>query len=505
MTKYLDLKDITRRHPTLTIMQILAVVSECGIRIRNGYATPITPEEGSLLKAKLKKIEPAKIEAKPKPSAPPTQNTSKQKLPNKPQNNTAPKQKQQKRQNQYKPQTPTAYYQEPEPYYPPMPHLPRPRKLRDIPKKKEYTIHEQCIRKVLVGITLPLSSYDAIKRVVQLAKDKYCLNPYLLVHIYHHLASNPNLQKYFVDNFLCRYVETSILTKRKGIEDTYERQLLAIYKKQHNEPALDIMKEQEFFLDWNDVTFYYRWIRIDPPRTGNIKFEPLTVSNDMSIRELNQLTEYLKIRLPKIRCVAKGNKLTLLDEIDLSPAIMYMKVKNLKSTLDPEADGVKKKPIAPQYVVNSFEDALAKANDLELKKLKSRYINYLSTMQVAGYKVIPCTERVSHKSNVTERMEEAFIFTLPSRRPYKLVLAVENLNTARATMLFSFRRMHYDKVLRAIFNYIHGSEDNKRSTLRKWESYRPDGIEIEYHAVNHRRDAQQYSWYETMRFRIMSM
>ncbi len=503
--KYLDIKDITRRHPKLTIVQILAVVSECGIRIRNGYATPITPEEASLLKAKLKKIEPKIIEVKPKPSAPSTQNTSKQGLPKKQQNNTAPKQKQQQPQKQYKPQTPTAYYHEPEPYYPPMPRLPRPRKLREIPKKKEYTIHEQCIRKVLVGITLPLSSYDAIKRAVQSAKERYCLNPYLLVHIYHHLASSPNLQKYFVDNILCRYVETSILTKKKGIEDIYERQLLAIYKKQHNEPALDIMKEQEFFLDWNDVTFFYRWIRIDPPRTGNIKFESLTVSNDMSIRELNQLTEYLKRRLPKIRCVAKANKLTLLDEIDLSPAIMYMKVKNLKSTLDPEADGVKKKPIAPQYVVNSFEDALAKANDLELKKLKSQYINYLSQKQLAGYKVIPCTERVSHKSNETVKLEEAFIFTLPSRRPYKLVLAVENLNTARATMLFSFRRMHYDKVLRAIFNYIHGSEDNKRSTLRRWESYGLDGIEIEYHAVNHRRDAQQYSWYETLRFRIMSM
>lgn len=501
MTDYIDLKDITRQHPKLTIIQILAVASECGIRIRNGYVTPITPAEATLLKSKLKKIDPTIKEAKPKPTVPPTQNTSKQEQPKKQQSNIAPKQKKRKKP---KPQEPVTYFQEKRYNFPTTPSVPRVRRLRPI-KKKEYTVHEECIRKVLVGITLPLTSYDAIKRAVKWAKDRYCLNPYLLVHIYHHLANNPNLQKYFVDNILCRYVETSILTKRNGTEDTYERKLLDIYKKQNNEPALDIMREQEFYLDWNDVTFYYRWIKIDPPRTGNIKFEPLTVSNDMSISELNRLTEYFKIRLPKIRCIAKENKLTLLDEIDLSPAIEYMKVKNLRSTFDPETDGIKRKPIAPQYVMNSFEDALAKADSLDLDRLKSKYINYLSKKQLADYKVIPCAERVTHKSTDIEKLEPAFIFTLPSNRSNKLILAIENLNTARATMLFSFRRMYYDKVLRAIFNYIHSPEDNKRSTLRTWERYGLNGVAIEYRAVNHRSDEHQYSWYDTLRYKISTM
>ncbi len=507
-------EDITKKHPKLSIEQVVAIASECGIRITNGYATPIAAKPAALLERKLKAIESSVKKSNLQPSASPTQNVSKQVEPKKQQNKVAPKQKKKKK---CQPQEPITYFQETKVYFPVTPSVPKVRRLR-ILKKSEYTANEECIRKVLDGVSLPLSTYDAIKRAIKLAKDRYRLTPFLLVHIYHHLANNLNLQKYFVDNFLCRYVETSILKKRNGTEDTYEKKLLDIYKKQNNEPALDILKPQEFNLNWNDVTFYAKWIRIDPPRIGNVKFTPLAVANEKSIYQLNYLKEYMQRRLPLIRCVAKDNKLTLLDEIDLSQAIRYMKEENIKDILDPENDGIKKKPIVSQAM--NFEDALAKGDNYtpaELYKLKSPYINHLASLQVDGYKVIPCIEKLSYESNDTKSLEKAFIFTLAGARPSKLVIAVENVNIDRATMLFSFRRSSYDKVLRGIFNYIQSPGTNKRSNLRKWERYSVlDGIPLEYRAVNHRREGYQhssnyryerfqYSWYDTLKYHIRSM
>ncbi len=511
MADYIELKDITRKHPNLTIQQILAVACLCNIRIRTGYATPVTSYKVALLEKRLTEIEkpnqqtpnikPPKKESPPKPTVPPTPKTSKRVKPKKPLAITP----NHKKQNNKKKLTD---YQNYIPLYSAREMVPPMRTKRlPIHKETEYNANDEYIRKVLIGITLPLSSYDAIKSAVKYARERYLLDALLLERIYHHLANDTHLQKFFVDNVICRYVETDILTKKNGTENNADRFLLDIYKKQNNESALDILKPQEFLLDWKDVIFGDKRIRIMPPRTGNIKFAPLDVPNKMSTSFLNRLNEYLQRRLPRIRCIAKDNKLTLLDKIDLSPAIKYLKVRDVKTALDPETDGAKN-TVPPHFAVNSLEEALVQAdkyNQENLRKLKSQYINYLASLQADDYKVIPCTERVTHVSNDTDKMENAFIFTLAGNRPNKLILAVENINTARATMLFSFRRVYYDKILRGIFNYLRSCEYNKRSTLRTWERYGLNGIEIEYHAVNHRSDTHHYSWFETLKYRIKTM
>ena len=79
----------------------------------------------------------------------------------------------------------------------------------------------------------------------------------------------------------------------------------------------------------------------------------------------------------------------------------------------------------------------------ELAKFKSFYINFLANKQLSNYGVISCNERVIHTSGTDNNTEYTFIFTLPSTSLHRIILAVENLNTDRATMLFSFERHHY--------------------------------------------------------------
>ncbi len=378
-------------------------------------------------------------------------------------------------------------------------------------KKKEDDVHEKFIKNSLPGVSLPLISYDAIKKVVKLAEERVCLNSELLLHIYHYLDDNPMLQHFFFDNVVDNYIKTKILTKRRGTGKTYDVQLLNLFNNQNNnEPAFDIMKSKEFILNWNDVMFGNGFITINPPRIGNIKFAPLNVSNNMSIMALNSIREFLQNKMPEIHCVAKENKLTILDKIDLSVALRYLKIKSAKPSFDPETDGIKikeKKNVSNIFKVQSFEDALSLAAQLdkhELSKLKSKYINYLAAKQSDNYKVIPCSERMSYISSFTSNIEYAFIFTLPSFKRGYVILAVENLNIDRSTMLFSFKRMYYEKVIRGIYGYLQSFNSNKRSELRKWECYGLGGIEIEYHAVNHRTSAQ-YSWFEIIKYRLRNM
>lgn len=375
-------------------------------------------------------------------------------------------------------------------------------------KKKDDDAHEKFIKQTLPGVFLPLASYDAIKSAIKLAENRMSLDSNLLLHIYYHLAGNKVLQNFFLDSIVEKYIKTKLLAKGAG-QDTYNEQLLEIYNAANNkESAFGIMKPKDFVLNWNDVTFGYKHFTINPPKIGNIKFNPLSMQNDMSIVALNAIKEFLQERMPEIHCIAKENKLTVVDEIDLSIALRYLKIKSSKPALDPEEDGLKeKRKVIKAINVKDFEDALSQASKFdktELAKLKSKYINYLASKQSDNYKIIPCSEQMSYLSSDFTSTEPAFIFTLPSSKPSYVILAVENLNIDRSTMLFSFRHRYYEKVLRSIFDYIQSHTTNKRSELRRWESYGLGGIEIEFHAVNH-RSTEQYSWYEVLRHRLRTM
>ena len=372
-------------------------------------------------------------------------------------------------------------------------------------------IHEEYLRKCSLGISLPILSFSTIQEAIKAAEYKYCLTSEFLCHLYRHIESNVALKKYFVDNILGSYIKNHILSKRKEQENSYDRTLLSIFSSEtkEQESSFDILTPQDFILNWNDVKFYNGYYRIYPPRLGNIHFAIVDIKCKESICALNSLTNYLQNRLPAIHCVAKENKLIIKDEINLNQVIRYIKNASKLDSLNPEEDGVvkKKESAMPLFFVQNLEASrkLSSKFDLErLKQLKSRYINYLITKQMGEYRVIPCNERVIHSSQVDNKIECAFIFSIAASSPRKIILAIENLNIDRATMLFSFEERHYERALRGIYEYLRSGEINKRSSLRKWESYGLGGIQIEYHAVNH-RNSENYSWSEVLKYRLRTM
>lgn len=507
MASKIKLSTIMLRYPSVSTMKVIRILSDLGIHATSTLNTELTEQQAKVFEniLAIEQLYAAQKNTK--------KNKSKTKEPK-----VAPKQVVNTHSKKVLPQTVKKYPKQknkqpiaktPRSYYTPIVVKPKPRIF--VIKKKDDDIHEKFIRESLPGVSLPLISYDAIKKAVKLAEERVCLNSNLLLHIYHHLDDNSMLQKFFFDNIVDNYVKTKILTKRTGVGQTYDRQLLDLFNtRSNNETALDLMKSKEFILNWNDVIFGDRFITINPPRIGNIKFAPLNVPNKMSIMALNSIREFLQNKMPEIHCMAKENKLTILDKIDLSVALRYLKIKSTKPTLDPETDGleIKEKRNVPQiFKVQSFEDALSQASKFdkhELSKLKSQYINYLAAKQSDNYKVVPCSERMSYESSFMTNIEFAFIFTLPSSKQSHVILAVENLNIDRSTMLFSFRRRYYEKVIRGIYGYLQSFSSNKRSELRKWKRYGLEGVEIEYHAVNH-RSSGQYSWFEIIRYRLRTM
>ncbi len=510
MPSKIKLATIMSKYPEVPSMRVIRILADLNFHVSSSLNAEFTEEQAKVLENILSiETSASHLEETPTPKPKPQE----QKPAKKPVVNVAKHKKASKKQAKKQivlPKAPIGYDY--------------PRVRSDIPyhsvkkknephifvvKKKDDDVHEKFIKQTLPGVFLPLTSYDAIRNAIKIAESRMGLDSNLLLHVYYHLEGNKILQKFFLDSIVEKYIKTKLLTKGAEQGSTYSRQLLEIYNAANNkESAFDIMKPKEFILNWNDVTFGHKHFTINPPKVGNIKFIPLTVQNDMSIIALNAIKEFLQERMPEIHCIAKENKLSVIDEIDLSNALRYLKIKSTKPALDPENDGLKeKRTVIPTINVKDFDDALSQASKFdkeELAKLKSKYINYLSSKQSDDYKVIPCNELMSYLSSYSTNTEPAFIFTLPSSKPNYVILAVENLNTDRSTMLFSFRHRHYERVLHSIFDYIQSYVTNKRSELRKWESYGLGGIEIEYHAVNH-RSTEQYSWYEVLRHRLRTM
>lgn len=370
------------------------------------------------------------------------------------------------------------------------------------------SLDDAFLKKCVLGINLPLSSFEAINQIIKVAEYRCCLTSEFMVHLYGHLKNNAMLEKYFIETILDKYIKSKILSKSKVRETFYDKRLLEIYNEEMEDSSFDILKPKEFILNWNDVKFFNGYFRISPPRLGNIKFKSLDIQDSNSLPSFNHLLNYLQQRLPEIHCVAEANKLTVKTPIDLSVAVRYIKNMSEIPSLSPDRDGVDmKKNVNMFFCVKDFNDAQKmseKYTKEELAKFKSQYLNYLVGKQMREYKIVPCNERVVHY-NVSERtLESCFLFTIEASNPHRVILAVENLNTDRATMLFSFDKRYYEKALRSIYEFLRGNELNKRSNLRRWQSYGMSGFHVEYHAVNHRH-TDEYSWYEVLRYRLRTM
>ena len=135
----------------------------------------------------------------------------------------------------------------------------------------------------------------------------------------------------------------------------------------------------------------------------------------------------------------------------------------------------------------SFDKSIKQDYDKILANLHLRisaYFDYLSQSQIKGKNPVPCTELLIHTYGTGES-EDAFIFSVKSFRSDEIKLVFENVNEARATIVFEITSNMYEKALRCVFDFMRSDEHNKRQRLHyKKFSFQKHGI-TSYYFINH--------------------
>lgn len=274
--------------------------------------------------------------------------------------------------------------------------------------------------------------------------------------------------------------------------DGIEKSALIKHKPSKAESAFDVLKKKEWILDWNCVISKRGHIIIYARQDLGFKFSPTEVSVSKSIESFNYLKKYLNERLTPVRCEIVGLKLRIIDRINFDEAIQQFAIAARQGIIRTKGGRVNVIS-SPQPM--SFSQALSKAKQMteeEFRKYKSKYIDYLVTLQSKNYKVIPCVERLAHSTGDTT--EYAFMFSIECSSG-KILIVHENVNPDRSTLLFVVKHDAYDKSIKEIYNFLQSAEINKRSSLRSRELDLDDAQIISYKSINH---DDLYSWKQTI-------
>ena len=242
------------------------------------------------------------------------------------------------------------------------------------------------------------------------------------------------------------------------------------------------MKRIEWILNWNCVKFKNGYFVVLPPDNGEVKFKPKAFHYSGVIESFNYLKEYLNERLNPIRCYVEALDLSIYDKIRLDEAIQKFTAVSKQRAIKTTSSNQTPKE-APRQM--TFKQALSKAQEMtpeDFKKYKSKYIDYLVTLQSKEYKVIPCVERLAHTTGDTS--EYAFMFSIECSSG-KVLIVHENVNPDRSTLLFIVRKESFDKSIREIYDFLQSAEINKRSSLRDKSIEIENAGILSYRSINH--------------------
>ena len=245
--------------------------------------------------------------------------------------------------------------------------------------------------------------------------------------------------------------------------------------------SFEILQKKNWILDWNCVKFKAGYIVVVPPVDGSVKFKPKAVQLVGAMESFNYLKDYLNDRLQPVHCSVENMSLSIYDTIRLNEAIVKFEVASQQRAIKiTETTSISK--IAPQQM--PFKQALSKTQEMtpeEFKKYKSKYIDYLVSLQSKIYKIIPCVERLAHANN--DSTEYAFLFSIECSSG-KILIVHENVNPDRSTLLFLIEKNSYDRSIMSIYDFLQSAEINKRSNIRERSISYHDGI-IDYKSINH--------------------
>ena len=256
--------------------------------------------------------------------------------------------------------------------------------------------------------------------------------------------------------------------------------------------SFDILQKKDWILDWSCVRFKDGYIVVSAPLDDKVKFKTKAFPLKGSIEAFNYLKDYLNDRLSPVHCTVEKMNLTIYDQIRLNEAIVKFATASRQRGIT-SAGSSPTKRIAP--VQMSFKQALSKAKQMteeEFKKYKSKYIDYLITLQSKNYKVIPCVERLAHSNS--DNTEYAFMFSIECSSG-KILIVHENVNPDRSTLLFLVREQDFNRSIREIYDFLQGAEINKRSSLRDRSIEIKNAGIVSYRSINH---DDIYSWKQTI-------
>lgn len=243
---------------------------------------------------------------------------------------------------------------------------------------------------------------------------------------------------------------------------------------------------QEIIVSWNDIRFYDNVIRIGTP----IVNKPIVIKKKNCRVSYNKIKELMAEKLPKIIIIsAREGGYKLKDEIDLSRALNILSNRAAAELID----GSRKHR---ELSFNKAYDIAERDQEMILKRLRERkqkYINYLISLHCKlAYKVVPAIEVLAHLSSESTIDEDAFIFTIPCSRPGCVKVVYENVNEARASIVFLVQTERYPSCLQSIFNYMGNSHImNKREQLRLRPNISAPGV-LSIHSINHTEDMHDW-------------
>ncbi len=238
-------------------------------------------------------------------------------------------------------------------------------------------------------------------------------------------------------------------------------------------------------LHWEAVSFGNGFLIYAPDIwEEGIKISPLKYYNKDLKESYNFLRDYLQTKLPDIRCTVRDGKLYLVDKLQLEKAILKIKANKdiWLHPIDTDEAKISISNVYPFSFKKSYDTAALLTPEF-FKKYKSHYIDFLVNKQLENYRIVPVVERLEHNNSKTD--EEAFIFTLNTSVEEELCIVLENVNPARATIIFCILRKGYKKTLHNIYDFICSTEVNKRSRLHS-NFYILDYMGVlRYKCVNH--------------------
>lgn len=319
-------------------------------------------------------------------------------------------------------------------------------------KEKDYIMNELIHNKTKQKVNELFDSYCCMYKEAMLARFLLaCYNPKLSLH-------PKNLQR--------------------------EVQLLLEGKKKERGLKIKQRPPQLVYVPWETIEFGNGRVMFYSFRlNGRLILKsrtPFIVNCKESKAIYNHIRKHFANVLPLIRAYQKGADIVGLEsDLHLLDTIRILQSKQYFVEWESDESDIK--------FSSSFNKSIGQDHDKILANLrlrKSAYFDYLSQSQIKGKNPVPCTELLTHTYGTGES-EDAFIFSVKSYYNDEVKLVFENVNEARATIVFEVMPNMYEKALRCIFDFMRSDEHNKRQRLHyKKFNFQNHGI-TRYYFINH--------------------